>query len=147
MYKRSETEIAIIEKLPGNIFNVTVKHGAEVDLESARRLILVTNQMMEPGLELRGGIYDLTQITYINDEARNYFADGTEIKGQVVGVAIISSSFLGKVMGNMFITINPPRKYRVKFFDSPIRAEHWVRQQMTIARKAKEGTEHLQNVA
>jgi len=31
------------------------------------------------------------------------------------------------MMGNMFLELGPPRSFPVRFFDSPIRAEHWIR--------------------
>jgi hypothetical protein len=133
LYKRSEIETAVVEKLPGNIFHVSVKDGAEIDLIEAKRLIHLTNSMLEPDFELRGGIYDLSKITYIHEEARDYFSEGSEIEGTVVGVAIISNSFLGRVIGNLFINLIGKQNFPIQFFESPMRAEHWVRSKMESA--------------
>jgi len=133
--KTSEIDTAYIEKYPGNVFHVTIKPGTEVTLESARRLINATNQMLDDTTTFRGGVYDLSRIAYIHPDAREYLAEGNDIQGTVAGVALHSNSFLGKMVGNLFISLGSPNKFPVKYFESPIRAEFWVRQQIS---KAKE---------
>jgi len=128
---KSTIDIAEIERFEGNLFHVVVRKGAEIDLEAAKRLVRTTNSMLDLSCPIRGGVYDLTRIAYIHDEARQYFASGADIVGTVVGVALISDSFLGKMIGNLFITLGAPRKYEVQFFDNPIRAEHWLRSKMS----------------
>ncbi len=133
--KTSEIDTAYIEKYPGNVFHVTVKPGMEVTLEAAKRLIHATNQMLDKTSNFRGGVYDLSKIAYIHPDAREYLAEGNEIEGTVVGVALLSNSFLGKMVGNLFITLGSPNKFPVKYFESPIRAEFWIRQQISKAKK------------
>ena len=143
--KSSETDFAVIDMYPGNVFNVTIKSGVEVTLETAKRLIRITNEMLDERTQFRGGIYDISKIAYIHSDAREYLAEGEEIKGTVAGVAILANTFLGKTVGNLFISLGAPRKFPVKCFDSPIRAEHWVRQQLKNA-QAKE-RQNLKQVA
>ncbi|MGB1318372.1 MAG: hypothetical protein ACPG5W_09205, partial [Flavobacteriales bacterium] len=110
---------------------------AIVDLTAAKQLIYATNDLLEHNSPLRGGIYDITEIDHITDDARTYLSDNTDIKGTVVGVALISNSFIGKMVGNLFITLGGPRNYPIRFFESGMRAEHWVRQQMETAKNLK----------
>jgi len=131
--KTSQTDIATIEKLPGNIFNVTVKTGAELTLEAAKRLMHATNELMEDDSPFRGGVYDVSKITYIHADAREYLASGGDIKGTVVGVALISHTYLGKIMGNLFLTLTGSKAFPIQYFESPIRAEHWVRTKLREA--------------
>ena len=135
MYKKNHIGIAEIEMLPGNIFHVEITHGAEVTLEGAKRLIRATNQMLEPENPFRGGIYDLTKITYVNGDAREYLTSGEDVEGIVVAVAMISNSFLGKAVGNLVLSLSNTTPFPIRFFESPIRAEHWVRLQFDEARK------------
>ena len=130
MYKTSEIDIASIELLDGNIFHVTASTGAEIDLDAAKRLIRTTNKMLPDDVQFRAGIYDISQITYIHEDARTYFATTNDIRGQVAGSAIISSTFLGTTIGNLFLALSGPRRFPIKMFSSPIRAEHWVRSQL-----------------
>jgi len=130
MIKTSEIDIATIELLPGNIFNVTAKPGAEIDLEAAKRLVRTTNQMLAKDVKYRAGIYDISKIAYIHPDARTYFATTNDIEGKVAGSAIISDTFLGKTIGNLFLSLSGPRRFPVKMFESPMRAEHWVRTQL-----------------
>ena len=135
MIKTSEIDIATIELLPGNIFNITAKTGAEIDLEAAKRLVRTTNQMLPKNAKYRAGIYDISKITHVHDEARKYFATTDDIHGKVAGSAIISSTFLGTTIGNLFLALSGPTKFPIKMFGSPIRAEHWVR---TMLKELKE---------
>jgi len=130
MYKKSQTNIADIEVFPGNVFYVVITKGAEIDLESTKQLLDATDKMLDPNIPTRGGVYDLTGITYMTDEAREYCINHENIKGVVVSAGLVSNSFLGKLVGNFFLTINKPTSWPMKFFSSPISAEHWVRGQM-----------------
>lgn len=134
-YKESQIDIATIEMLPGNIFHVMIKTGAEIDLQAAKRLVHATNQMLDDTTPLRAGIYDISKITYIHEEAREYLASGLDVKGQVVGVALMSSTYLGKMIGNLFLSLTGEKPFPIQYFESPIRAEHWIRTKM---REAKE---------
>jgi len=66
----------------------------------------------------------------VGDEARTYFTESSNLNGTVVAVGLVSNSFLGKMIGNFFLTLNQPKDWPMKFFSSPIAAEHWVRTQM-----------------
>ncbi len=145
MYKNNHIGIAEIEMLRGNIFHVEITHGAEVTLEGAKRLIRTTNQMLEPDNPFRGGIYDLTKITYVNSDAREYLTSGEDIEGTVVAVAMISNSFLGKAVGNLVLSLSNTAPFPIRFFESPIRAEHWVRLQMDEAQRNR--SERVRKVA
>ena len=129
------TDIAEIIVLPGNISHVTIRKGAEVSLESAKRLIQTLEELSNQEVPYRAGMFDISNITYIDQEAREHLASGKGVNGQIVGAAIISTSFLGKTIGNMFLSLSDPSIYATKYFDSPIRAEHWLR---TLMREAME---------
>jgi hypothetical protein len=81
----------------------------------------------------RAGMFDISNITYIDQEAREYLASGDDVNGKIVGTALISTSFLGKTIGNMFLSLGNPSIYPTKYLDSPIRAEHWLRSLMREA--------------
>jgi hypothetical protein len=131
--KTSQTDIATIEKLPGNIFNVTIKTGSEVTVEAAKRLMHATNELMEDDSPFRGGVYDLSKITYVHAEAREYLSSGADIKGKVVGVALISTSYLGRIIANLFLTLTGSKAFPIQYFESPMRAEHWIRTKLREA--------------
>lgn len=134
MCKTSETSVVKIELLSGNVFHITVKENAVIGLDAAKQLIQATNEMLDDENPFRGGVYDISNINRIDDDARNYLAKNTDVKGTVIGVALISSTFLGKMVGNLFITLSGAKKFPVQFFDSPIRAERWIRQALKEAK-------------
>jgi hypothetical protein len=78
-------------------------------------------------------MFDISNITYIDQEAREYLASGDDVNGKIVGTALISTSFLGKTIGNMFLSLGNSSIYPTKYFDSPIRAIHWLRSLMREA--------------
>jgi hypothetical protein len=47
-------------------------------------------------------MFDISNITYIDQEAREYLASGDDVNGKIVGTALISTSFLGKTIGTCF---------------------------------------------
>ena len=127
MYKSSETNTTYIEMLPGNIFLVSLKPNSVIDLEEAKAWIRTTNSLLDTDSMLRAGMYDISLISKVTPEAQDYLRSGQDVIGTVVGVAIISSSAMGRMVGNMFLELGPARVFPIKFFDSPIRGEHWIR--------------------
>ncbi|MFC2176760.1 hypothetical protein ACFLR1_07330 [Bacteroidota bacterium] len=130
MYKKSQTEVADIEIFPGNLFCVSFRKGSEVDLEAARRIIDATNQLIDDEIPIRGGVYDLSNLVYVSEEARIYSTDTNNLKGTVVAVGLISNSFLGNLVGNLYLTLTRKAQFPIRMFQSPISAEHWVRKTM-----------------
>lgn len=127
MYKSSDIGIATVEILPGNVIHLSVKNGVVVNLESAKQIVRAIDNLLDKSIPIRAGIVELSGIVYIEEDAREYFASGEGTTGDTVGIALVSDSILGRTIGNMFITLHPKTKFPVKFFNSPIRAEHWIR--------------------
>lgn len=98
-----------------------------VNLEAAKRIVPSIDKLVDKSIPIRAGIFEISGVVYIEEEAREYFANGEGTTGTTVGIALISDSFLGRTVGNMFVTLHPVTKFPIKFFDSPMRAEHWVR--------------------
>lgn len=136
MFRSSDIDIAKIEVLRGNLFHVTIKTGVELDLDATKRLIEATNALLDETTPYRGSIYDISGITYIHEEAREYLASGTKAKGTTVAVALISTSFLGRTVGNMVISFSEDKNYPVRFFESHMSAEHWVRNKLKAAKES-----------
>ena len=127
MYKSSDIGIATVDILPGNVIHLTSKSGVVINLEAAKRIVPSIDKLVDKSIPIRAGIFEISGVVYIEEEAREYFANGEGTTGTAVGIALISDSFLGRTVGNMFVTLHPVTKFPIKFFDSPMRAEHWVR--------------------
>ena len=137
MQKSSESSIAQIELFSDNIFHITVNPSAIINRVNAKKLVHTTNDLFEDKTKFRVGIYDLTNIGHITDDARTYLSDNPDMKGTIVGLALISDSFLGKMVSNLFISVDTPISYPIQFFDSSAQAEIWINERIT---KAKTGS-------
>lgn len=135
MNRSGLTDIAEIIILPGNISHVTLLKGAEVDLNAAKRLIKTLESLSDHNIPYRAGMFDISNVTYIHQEARDFLNSGEGVNGKIVATALISTSFLGKTIGNLFLSMSDSEKHQMKYFDSPIRAEHWLR---TLVRETME---------
>lgn len=133
MRKTSENSVFKVELLSGNIFHVMVKERAVIGLESAKHLIQTTNGMLDDDNPFRGGVYDISGIDRIDDDARNYLSRNADVKGTVIGIALISNTFRGKMVGNLFITLGGAKNHPVQFFECSSSAEHWVRKRLKEA--------------
>jgi hypothetical protein len=127
MYNTSDLGIATVDILQGNIIHLTAKNGVVIDIEAAQMLVRAIDKLLDRSVPTRAGIFEISGVVYVEEEAREYFASGQGTTGTTVGIALVSDSFLGRMVGNMFVTLHPKTKFPVRFFESPIRAEHWIR--------------------
>ncbi|MCB0755365.1 MAG: STAS/SEC14 domain-containing protein [Flavobacteriales bacterium] len=127
MYKSSDLGVATVEILSGNIIHLVAKKGVVITLEDAQRLVRAIDGMLDKSNNIRAGIFEISGVVYVEEDARNYFEKGEDTTGDTVGIALVSDSFLGRTVGNMFVTMHPNTKFPVKFFDTAMRAEHWIR--------------------
>lgn len=133
IYKISQIDVAAIELLSNNIFLITVTSGATVDLDAAKRLICAINEMLPNDKEYRAGIFDLSNMAHVEADAGLYLVSGTDLKGIVSGVALVSTTDQGRTIGDMVVSIHNPQIFPIRCFNSPMRAEHWVRTNMKNA--------------
>lgn len=117
----------MVEVLPGNIVHLTAKTGVVVNLESAIQIVRSIDSLVDKSIPFQAGIFELSGVVYVEEDAREYFTSGKGTTGLTIGVALMADSFLGRTVGNMFVNLHPNCKFPIKFFDSPIRAEHWIR--------------------
>jgi hypothetical protein len=127
MYNTSDLGIATVDILQGNIIHLTAKTGVVIDIEAAQMLVRAIDKLLDKSIPIRAGIFEISGVVYVEEEAREYFVSGEDTTGTTVGIALVTDSFLGRMVGNMFITLHPKTKFPVRLFESPIRAEHWIR--------------------
>ncbi|MBL4587250.1 MAG: hypothetical protein JKX84_09380 [Flavobacteriales bacterium] len=136
MSRTGITDIAEIEVLAGNICHVTIRKGSEVTLESAKRMVLLLEELTDQSIPYRAGMFDISNIVYINEDARNYLEANEDVRGRVTAIALISTSDLGRIIGNLILSLVETNGNPTKLFRSPIRAEHWLRTKMAEAMAA-----------
>jgi len=114
-----------------------------IDLVAAKRLVLAIERMVDPNVHYRACIFDISGIVFVDVDARAYFESGTDFGGQVMGVALLSESFIGSNIGNLFLEMNADRDYPVRFFESAMSVEHWLRKNLKQARSSDNGRRHV----
>lgn len=127
MLKSSEIDVAWIDVLPGNIIQVTAKSGVVINLDTAKRITSSVSELIDHSIETSAALFEISGIVYMEEDAREYFANDIDEFGITVGLALVSVTYLGKFVGNQFTTLHPKTKFPIKYFDSPMRAEHWIR--------------------
>lgn len=129
------TDVAQLDVLDGNIVLVVMNNRAEVDLDAAKQLIRTIEDIVDQQDPFKALLFDISGLTYVQAEAREYLASGADLRGHPVGIALISYSFMGKTIGKMFLNMcDISEHYPVEYFESPIRAEHWIRTRLRHAR-------------
>jgi len=68
--------MADIMVLPRSFSHVTIIKGAEVNLNSTKRLTQTLETLSHQDIPYRAGIFDISNITHIDREAREYLASG-----------------------------------------------------------------------
>lgn len=135
MSKTAYTDVAQLDVLDGNIILVVMNHRAEVDIDAAKQLIRTIEDLVDKENPYKALLFDISGLTYVQAEAREYLASGAGLSGKPVGMALISYSFLGKTIGKMFLNMcDISDHFPVEYFESPIRAEHWIRTRLRDAR-------------
>ena len=83
--------------------------------------------MIDHDIVICAGLFEISGVVYMEEDARDYFAEGIDGIGITTGLALVSVTYLGRFVGTQFMTLHPKTKFPIKYFDSPIRAEHWIR--------------------
>ena len=138
MLKSSEIDVAWIDVLPGNIIQVTAKSGVVINLDTAKRITSSVSELIDHSIETSAALFEISGVVYMEEDAREYFANDIDEFGITVGLALVSVTYLGKFVGNQFTTLHSKTKFPIKYFDSPMRAEHWIR---TLIKNHNEGLE------
>ncbi len=114
-----------------------------ITLDGAEELTLRINDLLQPDLTYRIGIYDFSDVKSVDDDARIYFHENENIKGKAAAVALVSSTFRGKMLSNLFVTLKGSTEHPVRSFDSIVEADKWA---TTVMAEAKSYAKTLNKV-
>lgn len=121
------TEISRLELLPEGIVEQTYKEGATIDVEEAKRVIELVEEMLE-GAPLFL-LNDLRSKTVFTREARAYF---TENSKDAMASAFIINSKIGEVAVNFFLRFNSPN-YDLRIFNDREEGYSWLLEKIAAA--------------
>lgn len=100
-----------------------VLHGVEIDVEKAEIYHNLVEHLTKN--EPHCTVIDLSGISGITPEARKKLQQQSSEWGKTIAVALVSSTFTSRVIGNFFLSINKP-SYPVRIFSNQIDAHQWA---------------------
>lgn len=101
-----------------------VFHNNEIDLERAKTFHALLEYLSRG--EEHSAVIDLSGISTITPDARNYLQEASSSWGKTVAVALVTNTFTARVIGSFFLSVNKP-SYPVKIFTDSLEAQHWAR--------------------
>lgn len=119
-----ETKTAKIILIEDGFIRYNVLPGVEVTLEDTKEYVRIPTELTK-GKKLLN-LTDLREVKSITREARDYLA-GEEATKITTACALLISSPLSKVVGNIFLGLNRPT-YPTKLFTSEEKAIAWLRE-------------------
>lgn len=106
------------------VVHAKVIHGVEINLEKAEVYHSLVEYLTKS--EMHCTVIDLTGISGITPEARNFLQHKSSDWGKTVAVALVTNTFTARVLANFFLSVNKP-SYPVKVFTDSLDAQHWAK--------------------
>lgn len=76
--------------------------------------------------DIHASVIDITGISGLDKDAREYMVDTCNEWGTTAGVAFVSNSVLSRIIGNLFLTVST-LNYPVKIFKDSSKAHSWAK--------------------
>lgn len=76
--------------------------------------------------EVHASVIDITGISSLDKEAREYMVKTCNDWGTTAGVAFVSNTIISRIIGNLFLTVSKPN-YPVKIFKDGSKAYSWAK--------------------
>ncbi len=105
------------------VVHAKVLYGIEINLEKAKTYHALVQYLTKD--TAHSTVIDLSGVSAISPEAREFLQNKSSQWGKTIAVALVTSTFTARVIGNFFLTINKP-SYPVKIFTDPLIAQHWA---------------------
>ena len=118
-----ETEVSILELLPGDIIRHSYKEGSVVDVDEAKRVTMLIREMIGPDAPIKV-LNDLRTKVVFTREARDHFKNSGD---ETTSMAFLINSKIGEVTVNFFLKLNNP-SYRMRIFSDLDEAMDWLAQ-------------------
>lgn len=105
------------------VVHAKVLHGVEIDLEKAKTYHELVEHLTKA--TVHSTVIDLNGVSSVSPEARKFLQQKSSAWGKTIAVALVTSTFTARVIGNFFLTINKP-SYPIKIFSDPLVAQNWA---------------------
>ena len=97
--------------------------NTEMSLEMAKELCAAVCYITEE--RPHSSVIDISGLTYVAKDAREWLRDTTNQMGVTVSVALITNSFASKAIANLVLKMSRP-SYPMRIFDNLDSAELWA---------------------
>lgn len=124
MERTIRTSIGEVTLMDEGIVHVRAFQNAEVSLEMAKEYFEVVAYLCEE--RPHSTILDISGVTFVSKEAREWLRDRSSEWGKTVSAALITGSFTSRAIGQIFLRFNRP-SFPVRIFDNLDHANLWAR--------------------
>ncbi|MCF8258124.1 MAG: hypothetical protein K9J06_11240 [Flavobacteriales bacterium] len=124
MKRTIQTSIGEVSLLEHGLIYTRAFKNTEVGLSAAQEYHEAVAYLCEDGPHC--SILDISGVTYLSKEAREWMSETSSVWGRTISAAIIADSFTAKTIGNLFIKLSRP-SYPVRIFEDFDSAEIWAK--------------------
>ncbi len=124
MYRKVRIALGEVSLLEDGLVYAKAFPNVEVGLAEAQEYYQLVAYITEE--RPHSTILDISGLTYLAKDAREWLRDQSSEWGLTVSAAILTNSYTSKAIGNLFIRLSKP-SFPVRMFDSMDDAERWAR--------------------
>jgi hypothetical protein len=129
---KMKTSTATINKIDEDIIEIIYDNDIVENLDTVKENFNVSIKLAEEKEYLL--LVNTSKIVFANTEAREFAAESEIAKKYLKKVAILSNSYVGSALANLFNRTNGP-PYPFKLFHSKEKAIEWLKKKPTEASK------------
>lgn len=104
------------------ILTIKFSPGSMIDLAAAKQV--VNNAQKLTNNEPHANIIDIREMTFMDNEARNYFSKQNQ--SYIIAIAVLSTSSIHSKLINLYFRYAKP-KLLTKYFNNEEKAKNWLR--------------------
>ncbi len=106
------------------VVHAKVLHGVEIDLGKAETYHSLIEHLTQSKEHCT--VIDLSGISSITPEAREYLQETSSKWGKTVAVALVTNTFTSRMLSGFFLSVNKP-VYPIKAFTDSLAAQQWAK--------------------
>lgn len=124
LYRTLRTKIVEASLVGEGLIYARAFQGSEITLTEAKEFAELIHYLSEEGPY--SAVIDITGVTYVAKEAREYLSQSSSMRGKAVSVALVTTSYSSRIIGHLVLTLSRP-SYPIRLFSDTDLALQWCR--------------------